>query len=140
MRLALRAGRVDNAAAAVTEAERRAALNPGVPFFAAVAAHARGLLDGDVEAVRRAAGILRGTPRPLPLASALEDAGKLLVESDRDAAIELLTEAESIYARTGAANEAARVRRRLAAAGHRRRAKRARPSQGWDAQIGRAHV
>ncbi|MFI0353256.1 helix-turn-helix transcriptional regulator [Actinomadura sp. 9N407] len=133
VRLALRAGRAGHAAAVVTEAEHRAARNPDIPLFAAVAAHARGLLDEDVEAVQRAVGILDGLPCLLPLSSALEDAGRLLLKSDRGAAIEYLNQAESIYARMGAGNETARVRRRLDAAGHRQRAKRRRTAQGWDA-------
>jgi DNA-binding CsgD family transcriptional regulator len=133
VRVALRAGRSGHAAEAVSEAERRAALNPGVPFFAAVAAHARGLLNEEVEPVRQAVVILQGMPCPLSLSSALEDAGRLLLEFDRDAAVRHLTQAESIYARTGAENEAARVRRRLGAAGHRRRARQRRAAQGWHA-------
>lgn len=131
VRTALRTGRTGDASAVVTTAERRAALNPDVPFFAAIAAHARGLLNEDAEAVRRAIEILDQTSGPLSLASALEDAGRMLLESDRDAAIRHLTQAESIYARTGAENEVARVRRRLGPAG--RRTKRRPPAQGWDA-------
>lgn len=133
VRVALRAGRSDIAAAAVAEAERRAALNPGVPLFAAVAAHARGLLDDDAEPIVRAVGILQGIACPLLLASALEDAGRRLLTSDRDAAVRHLAQAESIYLRTGAANEAGRVRRGTGAAGHRRRAPRPRAERGWQA-------
>ncbi|QKW33931.1 AAA family ATPase [Actinomadura sp. NAK00032] len=135
VRMALSAGRSGHAAAVVAEAERRAALNPGVPFFAAVAAHARGLLDDDAAPLRRAIGILRGCPYPLALASALEDAGRLLLDADRDAAVAHLTEAEDGYARTGAASEAARIRRRLGAAGQRqrRRPKPRREARGWHA-------
>ncbi|MFA1538868.1 response regulator transcription factor [Actinomadura monticuli] len=98
-----------------------------------MAAHARGLLDGDARAILRAAGILAGGSRPLPLASALEDAGRLLLASDRDAGVGHLTRAESLYTRTGAGNEAARVRRRLDAAGHRPRANRRGTAQGREA-------
>lgn len=134
VRMALGAGRSDHAAAVVAEAERRAALNPGVPFFAAVAAHARGLLDDDAAPVLRAVGILRGCPYPLALASALEDAGRLLLNADRDAAVAHLTEAGDGYARTGAESEAARVRRRLGDAGRpQRRPKPRRAARGWHA-------
>ncbi|CNF54265.1 regulatory protein [Mycobacterium tuberculosis] len=131
VRTALEASRRGEAAAAVAKAERRAALNPGVPFFTAVAAHARGLLDGDAASVERAVESLRGIARPLELASALEDAGRLLMESDRGAAAEHLAEAETVYAGAGAGHAAARVRR-LRPAG-RRRTKRRRAAQGWDA-------
>jgi DNA-binding CsgD family transcriptional regulator len=135
VRAALRAGRSRDAAAAVAEAERRAALNPGVPFFAAVAAHARGLLDDDPEPIQHAIRLLDGIARPLSLASALEDAGRKLLESDRDAAIAHLTRAEDGYSRTGAESGAARVRRRLRAAGHRgrTRARRRGAARGWPA-------
>ncbi|TDB97057.1 AAA family ATPase [Actinomadura sp. 7K534] len=136
VRTALAGGRTALAVATVAEAERRAARNPGVPFFAAMAAHARGLLADDAEAVRRAARILRGVGCPLPLASALEDAGRLLLDSDRDAAVDHLIEAGDVYRRAGAENEVARVRRSLLAVGHRRRASRPsrpRAARGWDA-------
>ncbi|MGI5171560.1 ATP-binding protein [Spirillospora sp. CA-253888] len=133
VRLMLRGGFRDHAAVLVAEAERRAAANPGVPLFAAVAAHARGLLDDDATAVQQAVGLLQEGSCPLPLASALEDAGRMLLDVDRDAAAEHLTQAEAIHMRTGAGNEAARVRRRLAAAGRRRRARQRRTVQGWDA-------
>jgi DNA-binding CsgD family transcriptional regulator len=133
VRMSLRGGRSDHAAAVVAEAERRAALNPDVPLFAAVAAHARGLLNEDVESVRRAVEILHRIPCPLPLASALEDAGRLLLEPDRDAARGHLAQAEGIHSRMGAENEAARVRSRLRAAGHRGRAKRRGTARGWHA-------
>jgi DNA-binding CsgD family transcriptional regulator len=145
VRMALRAGLGGRAAAAVAGAERRAALNPGVPFFAAVAAHARGLLNDDVEAVRQAVLILRRLPCPLALASALEDAGRLALKAgravsavsppgeDNAAAVAWLTEAATIYSRAGARNEAARVRRRLGAAERRWRAEPARATRGWDA-------
>lgn len=132
VRTALEAGRRREAAATVAKAERRADLNPGVPFFAAVAAHTRGLLDENVEAVERAVVILREIDRPLSLAAALEDAGRLLMESDREAAAEHLAKAEAAYAEAGAGNAVARVRRLLGSAG-RRRVKRRRAAQGWDA-------
>jgi DNA-binding CsgD family transcriptional regulator len=135
VRMLLSAGRSGNAAAVVDEAERRAALNPGIGFFTAVAAHARGLLDNDVAPIRQAVEILRGCPYPLALASALEDAGRLLLDADRNAAIAYLTEAEDGYVRTGAEHEAARVRRRMGSAGQRQR-RRSRPrraEQGWQA-------
>jgi DNA-binding CsgD family transcriptional regulator len=53
------------------------------------------------------------------------------MESDRGAAAEHLAEAETVYAGAGAGHEAARVRR-LRPAG-RRRTKRRRAAQGWDA-------
>ncbi|ROO85370.1 regulatory LuxR family protein [Actinocorallia herbida] len=133
VRALLDGGLRDHAAALVAEAELRAGLNPGVPYFAAIAAHTRGLLDGEADAVLRAVGILDGLPCPLPLAAAAEDAGRLLLESDQAAAVQHLTRAESGYTRTGAEHAAAEVRRRLSAAGHRRRRTRRRAERGWGA-------
>ncbi|WP_344242191.1 response regulator transcription factor, partial [Actinocorallia libanotica] len=133
VRTFLAGGRPDRAAAVTAEAERRAALNPGIPVFATVAAHVRGLLDRDADAVLRAAALLEALPYPLAHAAALEDAGNLLLASDRAAAVRRLTLAEAGYARTGAEAEADRVRRALAAAGHRQRKKRRRAERGWAA-------
>ncbi|MEV0623874.1 AAA family ATPase [Nonomuraea sp. NPDC050404] len=131
VRMALRCGAGHFAASVVGQAERRAALNPGFPFFAAVAEHARGLLDGDLRAVRRAVGILRRLALPLQLASALEDTGRLLQKVDRDAATGPLVHAGRIYTRTAAENEAGRVGRISGTTGG--RAQRHPTAHGWDA-------
>ncbi|WBB61220.1 AAA family ATPase [Streptomyces sp. WMMC500] len=131
VRTALRCGARHVAAGVVAQSERRVVLNPGFPFFRAVADHSRGLLDDDLKALRRAVRTLRGLAMPLPLASALEDTGRLLLKSDADAAAGPLADAERMYARTGAENEAGRVRRLSGKEGLRRR--RPPAARGWDA-------
>jgi DNA-binding CsgD family transcriptional regulator len=116
----------------VRVAERRARSNAGIPLIAAAAAHARGLLHADPQELASAVEQLRSGPRPLVLASALEDLGRL--RSDREAAVHALGEALEIYAACGAAWDASRVRGRLRALGVRRRlVPAARPQRGWDA-------
>ena len=72
-------------------------------------------------------------PRPLALASAMEDAGKVLAgRGDREEGVALLGRALELYSHAGASWDAARVRRRLRALGVRRRlAGMAPPRNGW---------
>jgi DNA-binding CsgD family transcriptional regulator len=102
--------------------------NPDVPLLAGLAAHACGLLDGDVDALRRAVALQRGSQRPLALASALEDAGRALGGDG----VAWLLEALELYTATGATEDARRVVRRLREHGVRRRfTSEPRPSHGW---------
>ncbi|MFF1560870.1 LuxR C-terminal-related transcriptional regulator [Streptomyces sp. NPDC058279] len=121
VRLALRAGAHERAAQAVALAERLAALNPGLTFLAATAAHARGLLDNDLALLVRAVRLYEDCPRPLARASALEDAGRKLAATRTSEAVPYFDTALALYVRAGAERDVARVRRRLRAAGVRRR-------------------
>ncbi|MEU7118454.1 helix-turn-helix transcriptional regulator [Streptomyces zaomyceticus] len=121
VRLALRAGAPERAAQAVALAERLAVLNPDLTFLAATAAHARGLLDNDLAPLVRAVRLYEDCPRPLARASALEDAGRKLAATRTSEAVPYLDTALALYARAGAERDVARVRRRLRAAGVRRR-------------------
>ncbi|MFC7644746.1 LuxR C-terminal-related transcriptional regulator [Streptosporangium lutulentum] len=132
VRMALRAGERGAAADMVRLAEDRAGRNPGFPFLAAVAAHARGLLDDDAASLVRAAERLSGFSRPIVRASALEDAGRALSATDRKAAVGHLETALELYERASATREAARVRRRLRDAGIRRRGRASGAVHGWD--------
>lgn len=132
VRMALRAGAREAAASMVRRAEDRAERNPGFPFLAAIAAHARGLLDGDAATLSRAAERLADFPRPIVRASALEDAGRALAATDRRAAVSHLETALELYERAGALRDAARVRRRLREAGIRRRGRKSGATRGWD--------
>jgi DNA-binding CsgD family transcriptional regulator len=124
VRIALASGDAELAETAVALAERRAERNPQVATIVATAAHARGLLERDGEALARAAELFAGGPRRLARASALEDAGP----------VEALDAALLIYTETGASWDAARVRRRLREHGVRRRVvARERPETGWEA-------
>ncbi|MEV6246457.1 AAA family ATPase [Streptomyces sp. NPDC051742] len=131
VRLALRAGAHERAAQAVALAERLAALNPELTFLAATAAHARGLLDNDLAPLVRAVRLYEDCPRPLARASALEDAGRKLAATRRPEAVPYLDTALALYARAGAERDAARVHRRLRAAGVRRRPSTAGRSGAW---------
>ncbi|MFB7345576.1 helix-turn-helix transcriptional regulator [Streptomyces hydrogenans] len=131
VRMALRAGRHERAARAVALAETRAVLNPGLPFLAATAAHARGLLDNDLDPLMRAVRLYEDCPRVLARASALEDAGRRLAATRKPEAVPYFEKALALYARAGAERDVARVRRRLRAAGVRRRPSPARLDGAW---------
>ncbi|MGR4880827.1 AAA family ATPase [Streptomyces sp. LARHCF249] len=131
VRLALRAGAHERAAQAVALAERLAVLNPDLTFLAATAAHARGLLDNDLAPLVRAVRLYEDCPRPLARASALEDAGRKLAATRRSEAVPYFDTALALYARAGAERDVARVRRRLRAAGVRRRPSTAGLSGAW---------
>ncbi|MFJ9558623.1 ATP-binding protein [Streptomyces fuscichromogenes] len=121
VRMALRAGAHDRAAAAVALAEHRAARNPGFPILAAAAAHARGLRDNDTAHLLHAVDLYDGIERLLPPASALEDAGRKLAVAHPTDAVPVLGAALDRYLEAGAEHDAARVRRRLRALGAPRR-------------------
>lgn len=131
VRLALRAGAHERAAQAVALAERLAVLNPALTFLAATAAHARGLLDNDLAPLVRAVRLYEDCPRPLARASALEDAGRKLAVTRKSEAVPHFDTALALYARAGAERDVARVRRRLRAAGVRRRPSTAGLSGAW---------
>ncbi|MEV7568596.1 helix-turn-helix transcriptional regulator [Streptomyces tanashiensis] len=131
VRLALRAGRHERAAQAVALAEKRAVLNPGLTFLAATAAHARGLLDNDLASLLRAVRLYEDCPRVLARASVLEDAGRKLAATRRSEAVPYFETALALYARAGAERDVARVRRRLRAAGVRRRPSTSGLSDAW---------
>src|SRR6476660_1919445 len=48
---------------------------PAIPLFSGVAQHARGILEGDAQALLAAADVLQSSSRPLLYAAAAEDAG-----------------------------------------------------------------
>jgi DNA-binding CsgD family transcriptional regulator len=135
VRLAIAAHDQDLAERAVNTAEERAHLNPGVSLLAATAAHARGLIRGDVRDLTTAVELLQGGPRPIVLASALEDLGRHLAKRERRKhAVAAFGQALEIYAGTGASWDESRVRVRLRGLGVRRRLVAAeRPERGWEA-------
>jgi DNA-binding CsgD family transcriptional regulator/tetratricopeptide (TPR) repeat protein len=135
VRLALAAQDKALAQAAVNDADERARLNPSVASIVATAAHSRGLLGGDLDELTTAVGLLEGAPRPLALASALEDLGRLLVKHDRnEEGIKTFGRALEVYSTAGATWDSRRVRGRLGRLGVRRRlVTAARPDRGWEA-------
>ena len=135
VRIALAAGDSQLATDAVAAAEERARRNPGIGSVRASAAHARGLLDTDAASLAEACLHFGGGPRPLALASALEDLGVAQLRTGAPATgVDTLGRALVQYTEAGATWDAGRVRRRLRANGVRRRlVTSTRPNAGWAA-------
>lgn len=134
-RIAVAAGDDHLARSVVAAATGRLRRNPDVASVAGSAAHARGLAGGDLADLMEAVRWFERGPRPLALASALEDAGRAaLGHGRRDDGVEMLGRALETYARLGASWDAGRVRKRLRDVGVRRRLVTAeRPARGWGA-------
>jgi len=135
VRIALASADQELAISAAAFADRQAGNNPGVPVFLASAAHARGLLTGDLGLLAEAVSILETGRRRMALASALEDLAVAQIRAGlREPAIAALDRALAIHAACGARWDLARVRRRLRQLGIQRRlpAER-RPTLGWAA-------
>jgi len=132
VRTALAAGDRARAERLVAAAEHLALGNPGFPAVRSAAAHARGLLDADPDALCHAED---AAPDPWARASAAEDLGAACAESgDRRSATAALLRALAAYQQAGADRDVARVRRRLRRLGVRRRhwSHAERPVTGWD--------
>ncbi len=122
VRIALTLGDDDLVRSTVHLAQQRAQLNPGVASVVGSAAHASALADGNEAQFASAINTLAGSPRPLPLASAIEDAGQAaLRREDRDHGIEHLDRALRMYTQLNASWDASRVRGCLRQIGIRRR-------------------
>jgi DNA-binding CsgD family transcriptional regulator/tetratricopeptide (TPR) repeat protein len=135
VRIALDAGDARLAADTVASAEERARRNPGIGSVRAAAAQARGLLDGDVVLLAEACALFEAGPRPMALASALEDLGVAQLRTGASAeGVDTLGRALVQYSEAGATWDAGRVRGRLRANGVRRRlVTSTRPDSGWAA-------
>jgi DNA-binding CsgD family transcriptional regulator len=135
VRIALAVGDRELAEGAVADASRRAELCPDVPSLAAIAVHARGLLDDSIDELSAAVSLFERSPRTLAIAAAWEDLGLAHQrQGTSDAAIEALTQALVRFARAGATQDAARLRSSLRALGIRRRVTTAeKPLTGWAA-------
>jgi DNA-binding CsgD family transcriptional regulator len=120
LRIALRAGERERAAAVVREMRRRAHRNPGYALHALLARHADGLFERDPDAMAASIEQLDTLPGPIARARVLEDAADVMVGSAHDAAISALDDALTLYVAAGADRDAARVRRRLRDLGVRR--------------------
>jgi DNA-binding CsgD family transcriptional regulator/tetratricopeptide (TPR) repeat protein len=135
VRMAVAVGDRELAESAVADANRRTELCPGVPSLAAIAVHASGLLNGDIDKLSEAVTLFERSPRSLAMAAAWEDLG--LAHQRRGAAdlgVDALTQALVLFARAGATRDAARLRGRLRALGVRRRVASAeKPATGWAA-------
>ena len=120
-------------AAALAEQTRRLAMTTlGNPDMSAAADHARGLIEQDPAALQRVAETYATT---LARARALEDAGNAWAQQgDQGQATILLSQAYAVYEEFGDADDLARVRSSLRAAGTRLRhwTRADRPAFGWD--------
>jgi DNA-binding CsgD family transcriptional regulator len=132
VRGALADGDRDRAAALARQTQRLALIMPGDADMVAAADHARGLSEQDPAALQRAAGRYTAAR---DRAGALEDAGNAWAgHGNRDRATTLLSQAYALYEELGDADDLARVRSSLRAAGTRLRhwAHADRPAFGWD--------
>jgi DNA-binding CsgD family transcriptional regulator len=119
---------------ALTRTRARVDLNPGIVSLAAAASHVRGLLEPSAAALAEAAQLFGRAPRPLELATALEDLGAELTATDRESAIDALGRSLALYTELGATWDARRVRSRLRELGVRRRLVAAEAdTNGWGA-------
>jgi DNA-binding CsgD family transcriptional regulator len=107
---------------------------PVIPVFAGVAGYARGILEGDAQALVAAADVLRPLSRPILYAIAAEDAGSELARGGRsDEAVDQLNAAFDTYMRHEALGAARRVGRELRRLGVERRiVSQPRAKTGWD--------
>jgi DNA-binding CsgD family transcriptional regulator len=106
---------------------------PAIPLFTGVAGYARGILEGDAEALLAAADV-HLLSRPLLYAAAAEDAGGELARTDHpDKAINQLNAAFDTYLHHEALGDARRVGRELRRLGVQRRiVSQPRAKTGWD--------
>ena len=135
VRIALATGDREFAESAAADANRRAELSPGVPSLDAIAAHATGLLNSDIDALSEAVSLFERSPRSLALAAAYEDLGLAHGrQGTSGSAIDALSQAMVLFVRAGATRDAARLRSRLRELGVRRRITTAdKPTAGWAA-------
>lgn len=112
--LALRAGRRSLAETATATLRSLADGDAATASLRAAAAHAEGLLDGDLQTLREAVAGLRPGARPLATAAALEDTAAVEADAGRRArAHQLLQEAHQHYRACGAHADEARVQARV---------------------------
>jgi DNA-binding CsgD family transcriptional regulator len=132
VRGALNDGDRARAAELAEQTRRLATITPGEPEMAAAADHARALIDQDPAALHRVA---QSYATALARAKALEDAGNTWARrGDQNQATILLSQAYGLYEEVGDADDLARVRSGLRAAGTRLRhwTRADRPAFGWD--------
>jgi DNA-binding CsgD family transcriptional regulator/tetratricopeptide (TPR) repeat protein len=105
----------------------------GAPLFAAVATHARGLLDNDAGVLEAAVDAYSGCSRPLLFAAASEDFGTALADTGEPKhAVAHLSNAFDAFSRAHSTADARRVGRVLQTLGVHRRIVRVRDRTGWE--------
>ncbi|MCK7621850.1 AAA family ATPase [Streptomyces sp. RS10V-4] len=136
IRMALRGADRELAEDLAAQAEAHAARNPAVPTATGIAAQALGLAKNDLALLEHSAALLKASPRPLVRAAAYADLGQALLAAGRKPqAVAALTQAQAVFAESGAHAAAARLRSGLAGAGagSGRAVTKQRPVQGWGA-------
>jgi DNA-binding CsgD family transcriptional regulator len=135
VRVALATGDNELAEHAAEAARLRSQLNPNQRTCQAVAMHTTGLMGQSQNDLANAVALYETGPRPLALASALEDLGVVAVKGGGPGdGIAEFNRALALYAGAGATWDAGRVRGRLRSLGVRRRVASARrPERGWSA-------
>lgn len=135
--LGLTAGANDFTQEVVHLAALGAERNPEVLSLTGTAAQLRGIVGGDIDLVRRGAGDLARSPRPLLRAGGFEDLGFALLDRDerREAGV-LLDRSWDVYQRIGATGPMTALQDKMRKAGFRRgqwEPAGARPEYGWEA-------
>lgn len=98
--MARQAGSEHFATQCVSRAEDAAQCNPGVASYRGLALQTRGYVERDATLLSEAVEVLRASPRPALLGSALADHGDVLLAIGcRDLAVERLTEAATVIDR-----------------------------------------
>lgn len=135
IRIALATDDSELAEHAAHTVRRRSQLNPDVGSLEAAAAQATGLMNHSQKDLAEAVELYEKGPRPLALASALEDLGRVVMDDGgTQRGIDAFSRALVLYTEAGASWDAGRVRRRLWSVGVRRRLVPARrPDSGWAA-------
>jgi DNA-binding CsgD family transcriptional regulator len=128
---------LDLARDVASHARSLAERNPNVATIAGIAAHAQGLVDGDLRHLAHAGDVLRSSPRALVRADAAYDFGRLaLAAGRREAGLSALDRAWELFDRHAAYGEVRNVQRLMQSAGVRRRrlvSATLRPREGWAA-------
>jgi DNA-binding CsgD family transcriptional regulator/tetratricopeptide (TPR) repeat protein len=129
---AVRGGDAELAAEIESLAVGLAERNPEVATIAGSAEQIRGLVRGDVDALRRATVLFERSPRRFMFADAEADFGlALLASGRRDAGVAALDRAWDRFHLLGATSHAERVQRALQGTGV-RRVRKSKPLTGWD--------
>jgi DNA-binding CsgD family transcriptional regulator len=134
VRILLAAGRDADASAVADRLAIAAARDPEFPFLQAASLHANALVHTDYALADQAVALFEGCLEPILRANALEDAGRLRPQDQRDqkdTAVARLADALELYASVGAERDAARVRNLLRQRGVRRQFLNVGPSPRW---------
>jgi DNA-binding CsgD family transcriptional regulator len=131
VRILLAAGRQEDADAVAERLATAATRDPEFPFLQAASMHASALVANDYTIADEAVARYEGCQEPILRAGALEDAGRLRPEDQRDDAVARLDAALDLFTGVGAIRDAARVRSLLRQRGVRRSAVIAVSSPRW---------